>query len=149
MEEVNMSWQEGFYKCKGGFVKSFIVRKEKAVTIIGQKFEMRFKSGHFGETDPKISELTGEKNFNIEVRFEAMGTEMVELGVLLEGGKKFFVKTLMGLAEWEWVPEEEGEQLAKDGDPIEAPPSHHKVQPERKGRLIWITGQKICFCGIS
>merc|ERR1719412_3248094 len=42
--------------------------------------------------------------------------------------------------EWEWVPEEEGKELAKDGDPIEAPPSHHKVQPEYQGRLIWITG---------
>jgi len=38
------------------------------------------------------------------------------------------------------VTEEEGKELAKDGDPIEAPPSHHKVQPERQGRLIWITG---------
>merc|ERR1719430_198206 len=42
--------------------------------------------------------------------------------------------------EWEWVPEEEGKELAKDGDPIVAPPSHHKVQPEYQGRLIWITG---------
>ena len=50
---VDLRWQVGYYKCKGGFVKSFIVRKEKAVTIIGQKFEMRFKSGHFGETDEK------------------------------------------------------------------------------------------------
>ena len=142
MEEkpTETAWQEGYYKCKGGFVKSFIVTKEKAVTIIGQKFEMRFKSGQFGETDVTISRLTGEKNYNIEVRFEAMGREMIELGVLLENGKKFFVNTLMGLAEWDWVTEEEGKQLAKDGDPIEAPPSHHKVQPERQGRLIWITG---------
>ena len=26
------------------------------------------------------------------------------------------------------------------GRPIEAPPSHYKVEPERQGRLIWISG---------
>merc|ERR1719348_2191973 len=29
--------------------------------------------------------------------------------------------------------------MAKDGDPIEAASSHYKVEPERQGRLIWIT----------
>ena len=134
------AWPEGYYKCNGGYIKPFILTKENAVTIIGQKFELRLKSGIFGETNPTIRELTGEKNFNVEVRFDAMGREIVELGVLVEGGKKFLMNTLAGLAEWEWVPEDEGKQLAKDGDPIEAPPCHHKVQPERQGRLIWITG---------
>merc|ERR1719429_785681 len=65
---------------------------------------------------------------------------MRQYGVLVEDGKKFFVNLFGGLMEWEWVPEEEGKELAKDGDPIEAPPSHHKVQPEYQGRLLWITG---------
>ena len=30
--------------------------------------------------------------------------------------------------------------MAKDCDAIEAPSSHYKVEPERQGRLIWITG---------
>lgn len=133
-------WLDGYYKCKGGFIKSFVVTNNKMVSTIGQKFEMNLKSGDFGEADAKMSELTGTKNFNVEVSFHAMGKEMKELGVLVDDGKKFFVNTLMGLAEWEWVTEEEGKLLAKDGDPIEAPPSHHKVQPENQGRLIWITG---------
>ena len=106
-------WLDGYYKCKGGFIKSFVVTNNKMVSTIGQKFEMNLKSGDFGEADAKMSELTGTKNFNVEVSFHAMGKEMKDLGVLLDNGKKFFVNTLMGLAEWEWVTEEEGKLLAK------------------------------------
>merc|ERR1719219_946750 len=38
------------------------------------------------------------------------------------------------------MTEEEAEELDNDGDPIDAPPNHYKVEPERQGRLIWITG---------
>ena len=31
-------------------------------------------------------------------------------------------------------------RLANDGDPIEAPTSPYKVEPERQGRLVWMTG---------
>ena len=39
-----------------------------------------------------------------------------------------------------WVTEEEATEAANDGDPIEAPPSDYKLEPERQGRLLWITG---------
>ena len=152
---VEIPWCEGYYKTKGGFVKPFILTNDRLVTFLGPKFEMKLKFGDFGEVDAKIGEQTGAKNFNIEVSFNAMGKDMKQYGVLVEDGKKFFVNLFGGLMEWEWVPEEEGKELAKvvlsfekktivffqDGDPIEAPPSHHKVQPEYQGRLIWITGR--------
>ena len=31
-------------------------------------------------------------------------------------------------------------EAANDGDPIEAPPSDYKMEPERQGKLVWITG---------
>ena len=32
------------------------------------------------------------------------------------------------------------EEKANEGDPIEAPPSSYKLEPERQGQLLWITG---------
>ena len=65
----------------------------------------------------------------------------VDLGVLLDDGKKIVFKSFLGLiCPFEWITEEEAEELEKEGDPIEAPPSSYKVQPELQGRLICITG---------
>merc|ERR1712013_491879 len=46
----------------------------------------------------------------------------------------------MGIAELEWVTEEEVTRLEAEGDPIEAPPGEYKIQPEYQGKLLWITG---------
>ena len=110
---VEIPWCEGYYKTKGGFVKPFILTNDRLVTFLGPKFEMQLKFGDFGEVDAKIGEQTGAKNFNIEVSFNAMGKDMKQYGVLVEEGKKFFVNLFGGLMEWEWVPEEEGKELAK------------------------------------
>jgi len=71
---------------------------------------------------------------------EAMGREFIDHGVVIEDGTKFILETMMGVSTLEWITEEEAERLANDGDPMDAPPSHYKVEPERQGRLIWITG---------
>jgi len=69
-----------------------------------------------------------------------MGREFVDHGVLLEGGTKFILETMVGVSTLEWIDEEEAEKLANDGDPLDAPASPYPAQPERQGRLIWITG---------
>merc|ERR550517_909011 len=46
----------------------------------------------------------------------------------------------MGIYTLVWITDEEAELMVKDGDPIEAPSNQYKVEPERQGRLIWITG---------
>merc|ERR1711990_397457 len=84
--------------------------------------------------------MSGEKNYSVEVKSEAMGREFIDYGVVLEGGTKFILETMVGVSTLEWVNEEEAERLANDGDPMDAPPSHYKVEPGRQGRLIWITG---------
>merc|ERR1711971_536064 len=88
----------------------------------------------------KITEMSGENNYTVEVRLEAMGREFVDHGVLLEGGTKFILETMVGISTLEWIDEDEAERLANDGDPLDAPTSPYKVEPERQGRLIWITG---------
>ena len=112
---------------------------------------MTFKYGDFGKASKKITEMSGEKNYTVEVRLEAMGREFVDHGVLLEGfflfsssfsffsskvflsflllffllegGTKFILETMVGISILEWIDEEEAERLANDGDPLDAPTS--------------------------
>merc|ERR1719193_1497236 len=135
----NTPWRDGNYKAEGYFVEQLVLTKEKAVPL-GQDFTMTFKYGNFGEASEKIAKMSGEKNYSVEVRLEAMGREFIDHGVLLEGGTKFILETMVGISTLEWIDEEEAERLANDGDPVDAPTSPYKVEPERQGRLIWITG---------
>ena len=116
-----------------------VITKEKAVPL-NEDFSMTFKHGNFGEASKKIAEMSGEKNYSVEVRSEAMGREFIDYGVVLEDGTKFILETMMGVSTLELVNEEEAKRLANDGDQMDAPPSHYKVEPERQGRLIWIKG---------
>merc|ERR1719228_2184879 len=50
------------------------------------------------------------------------------------------MKTGGGLQEFHKISEEEAEELLQDGDPMDAPPTPYKIQPENQGRLIWFTG---------
>ena len=80
----NTPWRDGNYKAEGYFVEQLVLTKEKAVPL-GQDFTMTFKYGDFGEMSEKIAEMSGEKNYSVEVRLEAMGREFVDYGVILEG----------------------------------------------------------------
>ena len=65
----------------------------------------------------------------------------VDLGILLNDGKKIVFKSFHGLIRlFEWITEGEAEELEKEGDQIEAPPKWYKVQSELQGRLTCITG---------
>ena len=83
-EKANTPWKDGNYKADGGIVEQLVLTKEKAVPL-GQDFTMTFKYGDFGKASEKITEMSGEKNYTVEVRLEAMGREFVDHGVLLEG----------------------------------------------------------------
>ena len=85
----NTPWRDGHYKAEGYFVEQLVLTKEKAVPL-GQDFTMTFKYGDFGKASEKIAAMSGEKNFSVEVRLEAMGREFVDRGVLLEGFSSFF-----------------------------------------------------------
>ena len=134
-------WQDGHYKGKGGFIDHLVLTKDVAVIVPpSEEFKLTFKSGHFGKASERIAEISGKENFNVEISYEMLNKEIVDCGVLMENGTTFFIDTMMGVWTLEWITEEEAEELDNDGDPIEAPSNHYKVEPERQGRLIWITG---------
>ena len=76
-------WRDGNYSGQG-FVEVLVLSGEKAVaTANGQNHDMTFKYGVFGEVDEEIAKITGEKNYTVEIKFEEVGKENVNYGVLV------------------------------------------------------------------
>merc|ERR1719471_2519858 len=71
------------------------------------------------------------------------GWEDVSEGVVSEDGKTAFFSNRDDtiLQPCERITEDEAKKLDSDlGDPISAPPGPYKVQPQVKGRFLWING---------
>ena len=138
MEDAGTPWRDGKYKR--------LDRGQDLITINGETVtfnpfsKCKLKYGSFGEADPRIVEMTGERFYNLEIRYDLIGKEMTDYGVLTEHGRKMVLKGNSGIVTRLWITDEEAELIENEGDPIEAPPNHYKVEPERQGRLIWISG---------
>ena len=132
----------GNYKAIGNWYSCIVVNGSKGVFTepTNSKRETKIKVGEFGEADPEIVKMTGQKFYNIEFSY-SIGNEMTELGVVSEDGLQITTKGVMGISALEWMTEEEAAALEAEGDPIEAPPGEYKIQPEYLGKLLWITGQ--------
>ena len=134
-------WRNGHYKGSGGFIDRLVLTKDVAVPLPSSgEYKLTFKYGQFGKASQKIAEKSGKLNFTVEVTCKILDKDIVDHGVLMDNGTTFFIENMMGLWTLEWVTEEEAKELENDGDPIDAPPNQYKVEPERQGRLIWITG---------
>ena len=116
---------------------------EATMLTTGEKTRMTLSHGVFGEAHPEIVQSTGESVYTVEVRYPVRERERVLHGVVTKEGFKLVFHTFVGLWELDWVTEEEAERLAHEGAPILAPHSSYPLQPERQGKLIWITGLKI------
>ena len=139
-DSVRTPWRDGNYRVKDGGNDIITIAGEK-LTTNGSTFGAKLKYGSFGEADSKIVEMTGgEKYYNLESTYDVVGKEMADYGVLVDNGTTIVFKGMMGITTLVWITEEEAEQMANDTDSMEAPTSHYKVEPERQGRLIWITG---------
>ena len=136
---VRTQLRDGNYRVKDGGNDIITITGDKLSTN-GSSHGAKLKYGSFGEADPKIVEMTGEKCYNLESKYDVVGKEMADYGVVIDEGTTIVFKGMMGITTLEWISDEEAEQMANDCDPIEAPTSHYKVEPERQGRLIWITG---------
>ena len=109
----------------------------------GEKTQMTISHGVFGEADPKIVKATGESVYTVELRYPVRERERVLHGVVIKEGFNLVFHTFVGLWELEWVTEEEAEMFSKEGDPVSAPRSCYRIEPERQGKLLWITGLDI------
>ena len=138
-QDVDTPWLDGSWKAMDGGRDVPVIKGDKVIERNRSKVLGTLRYGAFGKVDAKILEMTGKSCYDVELRFNHV--EESDLGVLLDGGRKIVFKSFHGLIRpFEWITEEEAEQLEGEGDPIEAPPSCYKVQPELQGRLICITG---------
>ena len=106
--------------------------------------ERVWKSGDFGETDQKIFDLTGKSMFNVRI-VDPSNSEDNTRGVVSEDGKTITCKGEYGVVfSMEWVDLTEAENIKiaalEETDPVEAPSSHYKPNPEKMGKLVWISG---------
>jgi len=105
----------------------------------GSSIEAKITVGDFGAADPEVVKATGMENYNIEIKM-MWGQGLKELGIVSEDGMQITTKGHMGVAKLSWATNEEIEAMLNDGDPIEAPPSPYTLQPNKVGKLLWITG---------
>merc|ERR1712173_109124 len=133
--------RNGNYKATGNWYTFLFVDGAKAILKdpLNAQTQGTIKVGDFGEADPEVVKLSGKKSYNIEITY-SFGQNVIEHGVLSGDGLKMISKGMMGIAEMEWVTEEEVARLEAEGDPIEAPPGEYKIQPEYQGKFLWITG---------
>jgi len=141
MSDKKCSLVEGSYKAVGTWYSILVVEGDTLIVKKnnGGSHDVHFKKGDFGEADPEIIKATGQEFYNIEFSYE-VGRKLTEQGVITDDGLKITMKGVLGIAELEWVTEEEAAAILADGDPIEAPPGPYKIQPENLGKFIWISG---------
>ena len=135
-------WRDGNYRGEG-FIDHLLVTGREGVLVAFPDLVMTFTLGDFGEADSEVADISGEKVYTVQMKVEIMGKERVTLAVLTDEGKKFYFKSsikTIPVGFLEWMTKEEADFRASDGDPIQAPPSHYKLEPERRGKLVWITG---------
>ena len=74
-------------------------------------------------------------NFSKVYPAHCQQVEVVELGVIIDGGRKCYLK---GLAVYniEKITDEEYNAMENDYDPIEAPPGPYTLQPHNQGASL-------------
>merc|ERR1719237_156831 len=135
-------WKEGHYLGEGS-VSAMEITGDQGILTGGMEMKIVFVPGDFGEADPEVAEVSGESRYTVQMKIEIAGKERITPMVLTDEGKAFYFKSsikTIPIGSLRWVTEEEARKAANDGDPIEAPPSNYKLEPERQGKLLWITG---------
>ena len=101
--------------------------------------------GDFGPADPEIVKATGIKNYNLKKSFDSF--KMTFYGVLNKEGTQMHVKGFSPkhIDVSNWINQEELEKLKEDREPIDAPSSPYKPQPDNLGKILWFSGNIAIF----
>ena len=96
--------RNGNYKAIGNWYTFIFVDGAKALLKApsSDKMQGTIKVGDFGEADPEVVKLSGEKSYNTQITY-SFGQDVIENGVLSEDGLRMITKGFMGIAELEWV----------------------------------------------
>ena len=97
--------------------------------------KMRLKSGQFTNPYKRGLDATGKEHYNVEIYFVYHDKSIH--GVVSEDGKKI---TMMNGNIFEFMDEEAKKKMKGEQDPAENPPNSYNPQPEKMGKILWITG---------
>jgi len=141
-ENASSALQQGYYKVSGTWFKILVVEGKSSLvkgSVLGD-CPVGLKYGDFGEADAMVREATGQSILNMELSVSVNDDHHKELGVITENGAKLTTQSSMGLHEYNKISKEEAELVMDEGDPIDAPPTQYKIQPENQGCLLWFSG---------
>ena len=143
MAEKQFPWKNGTYRVDGTYFSSMAtINGSKVTSRHGGIFsaELVIKEETIDKAVQEIVGTTGQKFYNVEMRWSLFNIDIVDLGIVSEDGLKITMKTGFGIVTYDWISEEEAALVDQVGDPIEAPPHHYKIQPGNVGKIVWITG---------
>jgi len=111
-----------------------------------------------GEADSIVEKRSGRKHYNVKLTMSFVGgdneageaeneeavkskkMEFSDLGVVFDEGRKCSMKGMGVVSGLVKITEDDLERIMNDFDPIEAPPGPYIVQPQKKGKIVWLTG---------
>lgn len=138
------AWVDGFYTYTmgGQVVKTATIKGEEGLMttpgvedVENESGKMKLKSGQFTNVDKRGLDATGKEHYNIEIYFVYHDKSIH--GVVREDGKKI---TMMDGNIFEFMDEEAKKKMKDEQDPAENPPNSYNPQPEKMGKILWITG---------
>jgi len=133
---------DGTYRVNWAFCRTMKVNGTEGTFhgTNGQNYPASIEFGNFGEADEDIVEKAGAKHFNIQFNLKIGDLVRTFIGIVRSDGKQIILKYTTGTSVLNLMTDEEVAELESDGDPIEAPPGPYKIQPEKRGKLLWISG---------
>ena len=145
----NTPWQDGLYIMKGMPTMVFTVMGEDVQyeALVGRtsnhdndpNFKGSFKFGAFGPAKEEVAKEAGKSDYNVQISI--WNGILSPKGIVSDDGTKIhFWGLANNLDVFELTSEEEIKELRESGDPADAPPSDHKIQPEYQGKLLFISG---------
>ena len=102
---------------------------------LSERGKMRLKLGSFTNPDKRGLELTGKHEYNVEILY--VSYYFTAHGIVSEDGKKI---TLMNGSIMELLDEEAKKRLKDEQEPAESPPNTYTPQPDKIGKILWISG---------
>ena len=138
------AWVDGLYSFNvgGRCVRTADIKGEQGLMSMhgieeeeNERRKMKLKSGQFTNPDKRGLDATGKEHYNIEIYFVYHDKSIH--GVVREDGKKI---TMMDGNIFEFMDEEAKKKMKDEQDPAENPPNSYNPQPEKMGKILWITG---------
>ena len=142
-------WKDGRYLMKGipGMIWTIKGEDLENEYLVGKtsnhdsdpNFHGSLKFGDFGPAKEEVAKEAGKPNYDVQISI--WNGIMTPKGIVSDDGTKIhFWGIANNLDALEWTTEEAIQALRESGDPADAPPSEHKIQPENQGKLLFISG---------